>query len=106
MQIGLLSNFSQRKLARLLNRSPSTVSREIRRNRTVPGNELFERVLNGLIRQYLPKGTDLSVYSQKQLDAIAYELNIRPRKRFDFKCPIEDMTEVMAKQHEVPASIQ
>ena len=62
--------------------------------------------INGLIRQYLPKGTDLSIYSQEQLDAIAYELNIRPRKRFDFKCPIEVMTEVMAKQHEVPASIQ
>ncbi|WP_302847834.1 IS30 family transposase [Azotobacter beijerinckii] len=62
--------------------------------------------INGLIRQYLPKGTDLSVYSQEQLDAIAYELNIRPRKRFDFKCPIEVMTAVVAKQHEAPASIQ
>lgn len=62
--------------------------------------------INGLIRQYLPKGTDLSVYSQEQLDAIAYELNIRPRKRFDFKCPIEVMTEVVAKQHDTPASIQ
>jgi len=53
-----------------------------------------------------PKGTNLSVYSQEQLDAIAYELNIRPRKRFDFKCPIKVMTEVMARQHEVSASIQ
>ncbi len=52
--------------------------------------------INGLIRQYLPKGTDLSVYSQEQLDAIAYELNIRPRKRFNCKCPIEVMTEVVA----------
>ncbi|MCC4262758.1 IS30 family transposase, partial [Pseudomonas aestusnigri] len=54
----------------------------------------------------LPKGTDLSVYSQEQLDAIAYELNIRPRKRFGFKCPIEVMTELMATYHEAPASIQ
>lgn len=56
--------------------------------------------INGLIRQYLPKGTDLSVHSQEQLDAIAYELNIRPRQRFNYKCPIEMMTTMMAKHHE------
>lgn len=51
--------------------------------------------INGLIRQYLPKGTDLSVHSQEELDAIALQLNMRPRKRFDFKCSIEVMSEVM-----------
>jgi len=35
IQIGLLNRFSQRRIARLLNRSPSTISREIRRNRTM-----------------------------------------------------------------------
>ena len=36
--------------------------------------------MNDLVRQYLPKGTDLSIYSQEQLDAIADEINNRPRK--------------------------
>lgn len=66
--------------------------------------------INGLIRQYLPKGTDLSVHSQEALDAIALQLNMRPRKRFDFKCPIEVMGEVMQEavvmRHDAPASIQ
>lgn len=43
---------------------------------------------------------------QEQLDAIACGLNIRPRKRFGFKCPIEVITELMAKHHEAPASLQ
>lgn len=44
---------------------------------------------NGLLRQYLPKGEDLSIYSQEDLDAIAWELNTRPRKSLGYKCPAE-----------------
>ncbi|POA68341.1 IS30 family transposase [Pseudomonas sp. DP16D-R1] len=183
IQLSQAQGFSLRGIARLIDRSPSTISRELKRNRgssgaysarcaqqqmnirrqvcrpkrkLVPGSERFELVahmlrkrltydqgremarhaeitqqtgvaiyfcdphspwqrgsnenINGLIRQYLPKGTDLSVHSQEQLNAIALELNMRPRKRFDFKCPIEVMGEVMqeamAMRHHAPASNQ
>jgi IS30 family transposase len=44
---------------------------------------------NGLLRQYLPKGTDLSTLSQDDLDALAWRLNTRPRKIHGFRSPIE-----------------
>ena len=40
---------------------------------------------NGLLRQYLPKGSDLSGFTQEELDAIAWKLNTRPRKSLGFK---------------------
>ena len=44
---------------------------------------------NGLLRQYFPKGTDLSIHSAEDLDWVAQELNDRPRKRLAFMKPIE-----------------
>jgi IS30 family transposase len=44
---------------------------------------------NRLLRDYLPKRTDLSLYSQTELDAIARELNERPRKTLDYETPAD-----------------
>ncbi|BCB68419.1 hypothetical protein BLJIH1_07110 [Bifidobacterium longum] len=50
---------------------------------------------NGLLRQYFPKGTDLSVYPEDYLDAVAEELNDRPRKTLGFMKPSEKIIELL-----------
>jgi transposase, IS30 family len=61
---------------------------------------------NGLIRQFLPKGTDLSVHSQEQLDAIADLLNNRPRAIHGFYPPISVYQAMLDKLNQPSSSTQ
>ena len=51
---------------------------------------------NGLLRQYFPKRTDLSIHSQRYLDAIALRLNTRPRKTLGYRTPAVTLAETVA----------
>jgi IS30 family transposase len=52
---------------------------------------------NGLLRQYFPKGTELGGFSEEHLDAVAAELNDRPRKRLEFQTPIEVIGNILLR---------
>lgn len=53
--------------------------------------------MNGLLRQYFPKGTDLSVHTRADLDFVEQEINDRPRARLDYAKPQELMTELLLR---------
>ncbi len=52
---------------------------------------------NGLLRQYFPKGTDLSGHTQATLDAVAVQLNGRPRQRHKWKTPAEELDLILSE---------
>ncbi len=51
---------------------------------------------NGLLRQYLPKKTDVSIYSQEELNLVAARLNTRPRKTLGYRTPVATLAEAVA----------
>ena len=51
---------------------------------------------NGLLRQYFPKGCDLTAFSQADLDAVALQLNTRPRKTLDYRTPADIFNQTVA----------
>lgn len=51
---------------------------------------------NRLLRQYFPKSTDLSVYSQQKLSSVARQLNERPRKTLDYETPAQKFNRCVA----------
>jgi transposase, IS30 family len=53
---------------------------------------------NGLLRQYFPKGTDLSRWNRTQLAAVATTLNNRPRKTLSWKTPAEALNQLLLSQ--------
>lgn len=62
-----------------------------------PWQPCVNDIINGLLRQYFPKGTDLSIHSAEDLDWVAQELNDRPRKRLEFSKPIEEIEKLLLR---------
>ena len=50
---------------------------------------------NGLLRQYFPKGTDLTIYSPEDLEHVAQELNARPRKTLNWNTPAQSLRDLL-----------
>jgi IS30 family transposase len=63
------------------------------------------RSINGLLRQYFPKGTDLSRWGADDIEAVALALNQRPRKTLGWKTPAEALNQLLSLQQTGVATI-
>ena len=59
---------------------------------------------NGLLRQYFPKGTDLSAHRAEEIAAVAAALNARPRKTLDWKTPAEALDALLQTANKQPVA--
>jgi IS30 family transposase len=67
-----------------------------------PWQRAINENTNGLLRQYFPKGTDLSKWGPGYLDLVAAELNARPRKRLSWRTPAEELERLLSEQSDSP----
>ena len=67
-----------------------------------PWQRAMNENTNGLLRQYFPKGTDLSAHSPDEIGAIAATLNARPRKNLDWKTPAEALDALLRQAEKQP----
>ena len=61
-----------------------------------PWQRVSNENTNGLLRQYFPRGVDISDYSQAQLNAVARKLNERPRETLNYETPAERFSQLVA----------
>jgi len=80
--------YGQAEIARCPGRRRSTINRQCKRNCNSWERGTNENI-NGLLRQYLPKATDLAKVTDRQLQAHVRALNHRPRKCLGFQSPFE-----------------
>lgn len=59
---------------------------------------------NGLLRGYFPKGVDLSGYTQDYLDAVAFELNGRPRQTLNWQSPTKKLNALLLEASDTPTT--